>query len=480
MSASLQDRDVVPALDAFAELPEWLAAVMAPGRVAEALRSAVPELSGQGIELTGAVVDRLRAKGDEWHVHCVAGLLRDGQRVELVLVGRLLPPGSAPPEDLPGAPFGEPGWSCYLADLRLHVWVETADAALPVLPDLVDAERAAAILQRSLREAGYRADVAGCEPEVVRYKPGSRCTIVYRMRYGEVPGPDPLVVKTHQGDKGRTAWEAMRALWASPVARSGAVTLAEPLAYLPEDRVLVQGPVPGERTLKDLAREALTDAAGDGSARALPELRAALSQTAEALAALHGSGARYGRTATWEDELAEVREVVARLGVTVPQLARAADPLLDRLSALHDSVPADPAVSAHHDFRPAQVLLQDGRIGFIDFDGSCSAEPALDLGRFRAKLRDIGIGAFRASGRPPVGDAALDRHLGLLDELCEHFLVEYRRCAPVAAERVTLWETTDLLTAVLHAWTKVRTARLGPRLALLRHALRPPATVPAG
>ena len=88
---------------------------------------------------------------------------------------------------------------------------------------------------------------------MVRYKPGSRCTIVYRMDYGGAPGPDPLVVKTHQGDKGRTAWEAMRALWASPVAHDGLVILAEPLAYLPDDRVLVQGPVPGTRTLKDLA-----------------------------------------------------------------------------------------------------------------------------------------------------------------------------------------------------------------------------------
>jgi hypothetical protein len=272
----------------------------------------------------------------------------------------------------------------------------------------------------------------------------------------------------------------MRALWASPVAGSGAVTLAEPLAYLPEDRVLVQGPVPGDRTLKDLARAALTEAAAGGSARALPELRAALSRTAEALAALHGSGARYGRTATLEDELAEVREVVDRLAATVPQLAGAADPLLERLAGRCADVPADPVVSAHHDFRPAQVLLHEDRVGFIDFDGSCRAEPALDVGRFRGKLRDIGISAFCAAGRALDDGPALDRQLGLLDRLCDDFLTDYRRQAPVTPERVVLWETTDLLTAVLHAWTKVRTARLGPRLALLRHALRPPATVPVG
>jgi Phosphotransferase enzyme family len=472
MTRNFDECDVATALEAFAELPEWLAAVMVPGRVAEALCRAVPELQGPRFRLTAAVVDRLRAKGAEWHVHCRVELIDDGQPAELVLVGRLLPPGSAPSSDVSPASFGEPGWRCYLPDLRLQLDVEVADAGLPALPSLVDADRATEVLQQSLRDAGYAVEVAGCVPEVVRYKPGSRCTIVYRMEYGPgVPGPDPLVVKTHQGDKGRTAWEAMRALWARPVATDGVVTLAEPLAYLPGDRVLVQGPVPEGCTLKDLARQALTEAVADEATGALDELREMLARTAAALAALHGSGARYGRSATWEEELAEVREVVARLATTVPRIGTAADPLLSRLEVLHSAAAADPLVSAHHDFRPAQVLLHEGRIGFIDFDGACRAEPALDLGRFRAKLRDIGISAFVASGSPLAGDP-LERHLRLLDELCDDFLTAYRRHAPVTAERVVLWEVTDLLTALLHSWTKVRTSRVGPRLAVLLHAAK--------
>jgi aminoglycoside phosphotransferase (APT) family kinase protein len=229
--------------------------------------------------------------------------------------------------------------------------------------------------------------------------------------------------------------------------------------------VLVQGPVPEACTLKDLARDALTEEA----AGRLDELREYLRGTAAALAALHDSGAEYGRAMAWDEELAEVREVLERLAHSVPSLSAAADPLLARLETLHASAPPDLLVSAHHDFRPAQVLLHDGRIGFIDFDGACRAEPALDLGRFRAKLRDIGISAFCASGRPLAGDA-LEGHLRLLDELCDDFLDAYQRHARVTTDRVVLWETTDLLTALLHAWTKVRTARVGPRLVLVRHA----------
>ncbi|MGH2217429.1 phosphotransferase, partial [Enterococcus faecalis] len=99
---------------------------------------------------------------------------------------------------------------------------------------------------------------------------------------------------------------------------------------------------------------------------------------------------------------------------TVPRVGSAADPLLGRLADVHSSVPPDLLVSAHHDFRPAQVLLHGGQVGFIDFDGSCRAEPALDLGRFRAKLPDIGISAFSEAARSGAGVLALEDHLGLL------------------------------------------------------------------
>jgi aminoglycoside phosphotransferase (APT) family kinase protein len=152
-------------------------------------------------------------------------------------------------------------------------------------------------------------------------------------------------------------------------------------------------------------------------------------------------------------------------------LEKAAEPLLQRLEQLSAETPAEASVPAHHDFRPAQVLLHQGSIGFIDFDGASMAEPALDLGRFRAKLRDIGISVLAASDDPLSGPP-LERNLTLLDELCEHFLQAYQAHAPVSRQRVLLWEACDLLTAMLHAWTKVRLLRLQPRLTVLLHHLQ--------
>jgi len=470
---------VLTALQGLATIPGWLSAFMEPGRLAASLRRAVPELADGRLTLIDCIPQRLRAKDDQWLARCqVTVAAPDGSRRDVVMVGWVVPPTEdVPPGPIPrepGVAFGEPGWDCYMADIRLWLQVQPSDAALPALPELVDPVAAAQLLGRCLAGAGHSGvQVLGCTPRVVRYKPGSRCTVVYQMRYrdgtdtaGSTP-LNPLVAKTHAGDKGQVAWQAMTALWGSPLARGDVVSVAEPLAYLPEERILVQGPVPGERTLKELARLALAD----GSPAALTELRADLGATARGLAALHQSGARYGRAATLSGELGEVGEVVNRLSHTLPRVTAAAAPLLHRLEALDAVVPADPLVTAHHDFRPAQVLINSGRVGFIDFDGSGMAEPALDLGRFRAKLRDIGVSTPAPGGRPLEGTSLAER-LESVDELCEHFLAVYQEHATVTPARVVLWEAVDLFTALLHAWTKVRLLRVGPRLTLLLDRLR--------
>ena len=478
----LADDTVLAALQGFAEIPRWLSAFMEPNQLATSLRRAVPELADGRLTLLDCVPQRLRAKGDQWLARCqVTVAAPDGSRRDVVLVGQVMSPTrSELPEpavrEEPVA-FGEPGWSGYLADIRVLLQVQTADAALPALPTLIDPTAAAQLLGQCLVSAGHRGvQVLGCTPQVVRYKPGSRCTIVYQMRYlRDLDGTNPagrmplnrLIAKTHEGEKGRVAWQAMTALWGSPLARGDVVTVAEPLAYLPDERILVQGPVPGERTLKEFARLALAD----GSPAAMTELRAELGKTARGLAALHHSGARYGRVATLAGELDEVREVVQRLSLTVPDVMAAAAPLLYRLEALDAAVPADPLVSAHHDFRPAQVLIDSGRVGFIDFDGAGMAEPALDLGRFQAKLRDIGVSTPAPGGRP-LGGASLTERLATVDELCEHFLAVYQDNADVTPARVELWEAVDLFTALLHTWTKVRLLRVGPRLTVLVDRLR--------
>lgn len=463
-----------------AELPEWLIAIVQPERVRAALARTIPEIAAGELSLDGCQISRVRLKKGRWNGIYQLNMTRsaDRQAIDVRAQGTLLPPDA--PE--PAQPAGEHGlgstdWRCYVPELRLLLETQPPEADLPSLPTLTDPEQSRALLEQAMRAAApaYRElQIESCTPRVVRYKPGSRCTILYDLKYpaGLAEGrgwPALVAVKTYKGGKGKNAFAGMRALWEAQL--GSAVTLAEPLGYLPELNALIQGPIREEQTLKDLIRSALRA----GTPQAQAELDEAMRKTAIGLAALHRSGANYGAKYTWQEELDEVRDMAGDLGAALPQLAGVAQPLLERLAVGADMQPADRLGPAHHSFRPAQVLLYQGNIGFIDFDSFCQAEPALDLALFLSATKNIGLSEPHeeesneddADLDPATRTALLDQ----LDQICEAFLAEYERHATVSRERVALWETLDLLTLVLTCWTKIKPVRLNNTMAMLERHL---------
>jgi aminoglycoside phosphotransferase (APT) family kinase protein len=250
------------------------------------------------------------------------------------------------------------------------------------------------------------------------------------------------------------------------------VSIAEPLAYLPDLKLLLQGPIREEQTLHALLRGALRSGTPEAMAAAQDYLR----KTAVGLAELHRSGVRCGAPWGWADELADTRKQLERLARAVPHLADArtilAAPLLERLETLARAYPVDPPVPTHGTFRPAQVLLYQGRIGFIDFDSFRQAEPAMDLALFRSSLKDKGMRMLYDEGNSR--DAALDpatcrARLAQLEALGEVFLAHYEQLAPVSRQRVALWEARELLTLLLRCWARVQPIRMAHILMLLEH-----------
>ena len=465
------------------ELPEWLVAATDPAKVAAALTASVPELCDGRLRVTGVDPGRARLKADRWTIRYHVTLVDDTGRAQtLRLLGTLEPPRTAATNGRrTAAPFGSAGWRCRLTQLGVRVEVEPPDDDLPALALLIDPERSRALLESAIVEQSPRyrdLQIATCEPHVARYSPGSRCTVVYRLGYegggadsvGRSPQwPELVVAKTYGSDKGRVAWDGMRAVWDTPLARGRPVRVAEPLAFVSDLNVLIQGPVGEEQTLKQLIVEAWRG--GDPAARA--RLDRAVAQAADGLAALHGCGATAAMTVTWDDELAQVRQVLGRLGDTIPALGATAEPLVVELSTRAAACPADRIGPAHGSFRPAQVLLCAGEASIIDFDGFCLAEPALDVALFRATVRDIALGELSDDVEVPSGDADLESRADDVDALCDTFLARYESRRPVSHARVALYEALDLFTVVLHGWTKVEPARLRHGLLLLeRHIER--------
>lgn len=470
---------VSASLTTFAALPAWLRAAMNGEHVGACLRRHEPELAQQRLTLVSCRADRLRAVGEQWHGRYELTVRDpDGELRDLVLAGRLWHPSSRTTATVAGDSaahrFGEQGWQTWLPEMGLELRVQPDDEDLPALSTLLAPASAARVSQVALRRAGRDGVVvASCTPRVARYQPGVRCTVVVDLTYAGrsrrghgKPLPNRLVLKTHGGDNGRRAWDVMSALWQRSPAWEEVVTLAEPLAYLARERILVQGCVPEECTLKELTRDALATQ----SPALLSRLREELAGTAQALAAVHRCGVSYPCSSTFDESLSDIRAQAEQLARSVPTVAAAGEPLLRLVEDLAQQASPDPLVAAHNDFNPGQVLLHHGAIGLIDFDNACMAEPAMDVGRFRAKLRDIGVHTLARSGGPLEGED-FDAMLRLTDDLCERFLAAYQEYAPISAARLRAWETYHQFTLLLHAWTRALDHRVGPRLAVLLHRL---------
>ena len=121
------------------------------------------------------------------------------------------------------------------------------------------------------------------------------------------------------------------------------------------------------------------------------------------------------------------------------------------------------------------MLLDHGRIGFIDFDNFCQAEPAMDLALFRVATIDMGMSAFRRAEpiatEPAVDDGRLDR-LIQLESIADRFLTYYASIRPVSQQRVAVWEALNILELVVRCWDRVKPMRLNHIILMLERHLR--------
>jgi hypothetical protein len=259
----------------------------------------------------------------------------------------------------------------------------------------------------------------------------------------------------------------MTALWGSPLRHSMNVSIAEPLGFLPDENVVLQGPIKEERTLKEQLRLSLAQ-----GVNGVAVLRSYLDRAARGLADLHACGVESGVRWTFEDELSDVLSRVARLSSFAPELEGAGEAVLSRLEGVASAHPPDGFGPAHRSFRPAQVLIHGDDIGFIDFDSFCQAEPGLDIALFLATFRDLSLRALQdRDGLPPPGEPAQRDHLALLDDLSGSFLGSYEDSArgQVSHARIDLWHALFVFDRVITCWTKDRPERLRNCVDLLMH-----------
>jgi hypothetical protein len=460
-------------------------AARSPERICAVLSRVIPEFRSGQLILQECDTSNVRYKGENWSGFYELTVSKPGESgtSQIDLLGVLSAPGvnAGRPLLIENA-LGSEDWHAFIPELNLELWTKKPESALAALEMLTDPEGSRQYLMSRIRAASpaYQdLQIEATHPFIARYKPGSRCTIVYRLDYPQGIGadaeqrwPELVVAKTYRKEKGQNAYETMQALWNSPLATSAAVKIAEPLAYDAELKVMIQGPIRQERTLKELT----VMAAQAGTTEAFDELTEAMRQTARGLAELHKSDIRLDKLYGWEEDKEQTRESIDELSVSVPELAAAAYPFIQRLNDLESSSEPDPRVPSHGTFRPAQVLMYQGEIGFIDFDSCCMAEPAKDLGLFlcaflRTGMATVKFDDIEIQSAPLDAKARLARFERLI-AVSECFLDEYERSfRPVNRQRVALFAALELFILILHAWTKIKVREVDDIMYVLEHFL---------
>src|SRR5262249_37692719 len=197
-------------LGPFANLPDWLIAIVQPERVRAALARAIPEIASGELIAKECEISRVRMKKGHWSgIYQLSVERPNGGAPQIVRIQGTLVSPYQPEPDVPddGAALGSKEWRCYVPELRLLLETQPPEAALPGLATLTDPEQARMLLEHSMRAAApeYRdLRIETCTPRVVRYKPGSRCTILYDLSYPAELGsdhswPNLVAVKTYKG-----------------------------------------------------------------------------------------------------------------------------------------------------------------------------------------------------------------------------------------------------------------------------------------
>jgi hypothetical protein len=473
----------VNGLRGFSRLPDWLVAARDPERIRDRLSRLVPEFAPGQMLLQKCDVGHIRYKEDHWTglYHLTTALPGNETPQIITLEGEIYSPGVIPPGTAHAeGTIGLQGWNATIPDLNLKLKTQGSETVLESLPFLTNPEESRLFLMRNIRAGSPKyqdIEIKASNPKVVRYKPGSRCTVLYHLDYPDGLPPDRqwpevVIAKTYRNEKGKNAFDGMKALWNSHLASSRTVQIAEPLAYNGQERVMIQGPIREEITFKKL----MTAAFQARTPEALENVNQVLRKTAAGLAELHQTMLPLAKVWQWEDEMSEVHERIERLSTAHSGLTEAANPLLGRIIQIASACPPDPLVASHGSFRPAQVLLYKDQIGFIDFDSICQSEPGNDLALFLSSVMSLAMTNtdFDESSDTGAGmdEQTRQTRFEMAMSLSEQFLDEYEMHQPVSRQRVALWEALDLFMLVLHGWIKVKAGELNDTVYLMERFLQ--------
>lgn len=272
--------------------------------------------------------------------------------------------------------FGQP--LLYVPDLEMVLWSFPNDRKMTTLPAATEPARFTSVILPQLiaSHLGQGWQILGTTSHVMHYMGEHTCTVKMSVDLSHPlkNGLQTLILfgKTYYNEEGAVTDRVMRQLWDSEAVRSGRLEMAKPLGYDTQAKTLWQLGVPGSTLVTcDIDR---------------PEFLPFLKEAAGAIGALHQSPVSGARSVTSADLISNLKSVTSILIRCRPTCGRILLPLVDRLVAQADMIPAHPSATVHGDLHLKNFLVDSARVTLIDLDNVCTGSPYLDLGSLIAGL----------------------------------------------------------------------------------------------
>jgi len=262
-------------------------------------------------------------------------------------------------------------FATHVPELDAIVWRFPYDPVLPHLSEVIDTERVRPhlpweTLPDNVPGPGGLMDLNN---RVAHYLPEKSCTTRYDLRWQVAGTPHELTLygKTFKGEEGKEIYERMVHFWHTSQRSPESITVAQPLAYA--------------ETVKTIWQQAIV---GAPLSRVIDETNFEhyLAAVAKGLATLHKSRLASSRIVNIEDHLVESRKKSLKLGEALPLLTTPLQALLRRLETDAPSVTSSDHTLIHGDCQFGNLLAQDGRVVFLDFDDCVQGDPTRDVANF--------------------------------------------------------------------------------------------------
>jgi aminoglycoside phosphotransferase len=271
--------------------------------------------------------------------------------------------------------------ACHLETLGMLVQVFPADPRLPDIAGAVDA----IAMQPKLVDLLSVPDATQVVIDILQYKPGRKCLVRYALHGGS---DGPSLVYGHVCPNAPATAHSLAtidAAWTNPV-----FDVPDYLGVSAHPAVVLTGHLPGQQLSMTVQAS---------------QFARHCEKIGLGLAAMHANAIEVTACPRRTIDIARVEEWSGALKAALPIGSDCIETALARVKSTLSQRASGRNVFVHGDFHVANILVDDDRIGLLDFEHAHIGDPAEDVGSFYAQLKLLALKTFqdRTALDEPIG-----------------------------------------------------------------------------